>query len=251
MARAETAPARLLRRRETLHHEMFHFHQHGECRVLTESVVQHLPGVPTQGTIRQIARGALVYAMGGPTGEVYFLRKGRVAISVVSPEGREQRLVTVEPGEMFGELCFCDIRARQDQATALADSEVMAMRMDDLLGALLATTGGAAAVLGTLCARVADAQAQIRRLAFHTVSERIGLLLLELGGQHPVQKDGGRVIPRLPTHEEIAQSVAASRELVSSTLSGFRRLGLVRYRRRSAMVVYPEALARHLGLSTS
>ena len=44
---------------------------------------------------------------------------------------------------------------------------------------------------------------------------------------------------------------SASRELVSATLSGFRRLGLVRYRRQSAMVVYPEALARYLDLRGS
>jgi CRP/FNR family transcriptional regulator len=211
--------------------------------------MEHLPGAPERGAVRRVAKGQLVYAMSDPTGDVFFLRKGRVGISVVSPGGREQRLQTVAPGEMFGELCFCDIRARQDQATALADSEIVALRMDDLLDILLATRDGTAALLGTLCARVADAQAHIRRLAFHTVPQRVGLVLLTLAGPEAAQRDGGRIIPKPPTHEEIAQSVSASRELVSSTLSGLRRLGVVRYRRQSAMVVYPEALARYLDLA--
>lgn len=59
----------------------FHFQAHRECRVLTESVLQHLPGAPTSGVPRTVPRGALVYAMGDPTGEVYFLRRGRVALS--------------------------------------------------------------------------------------------------------------------------------------------------------------------------
>lgn len=239
VSQAKTRPA---------HDDLFHFHVHGECRVLTESVMEHLPGAPQRGKARRVAKGTLVYAMGDPTGEVFFLRKGRIAISVVSPDGRERRLQTVEPGEMFGELCFCDIRTRQDQATALVDSDVVSLRMDDLLDALIATPDGTAALLGTLCARVSDAQAQIQRLAFHSAPQRIGLLLLALARTETAQKDGGRVISKPPTHEEIAQSVSASRELVSSTLSGFRRLGLVRYRRQSAVVVYPEALTRHLDL---
>jgi CRP-like cAMP-binding protein len=229
----------------------FRFHHHGECRVLTETAVEHLPGAPQRGAPRRVRRGQLVYAMGDPTGDVFFLRQGRVAISVISTDGRERRLLVVRPGEMFGELCFCDIRTRQDQAAALADSEVVAMRMDDLLDALLTTPGGAAAMLGTLCARVADAQAQIQRLAFHTVPERIGLLLIGLAGDQGVPQGGGYLVAMPPTHEEIAQSIAASRELVSSILSGFRRLGLVRYRRRSAILIHPEALARHLSLPGS
>lgn len=219
--------------------------------MLTESVVEHMSEVPHRVRTRRVAKGQLVYAMGDPTGHVFFLRRGKIAISVVSNDGREHRLGTVEPGEMFGELCFCDIRARQDQAVALVASEVVAIQMDDLLDALTATPRGVAVLLGTLCARLADAQAQIQRLAFHTVPQRVGLLLLSLTRQDAVQSDGGRIIPRPPTHEEIAQSVSASRELVSATLSGFRRLGLVRYRRRSAMVVYPDALMRHLDLRAS
>ncbi|MDQ7859819.1 MAG: Crp/Fnr family transcriptional regulator [Armatimonadota bacterium] len=229
-------------------HDAFRFHGHHECRVLTEAVVEHLPGAPRSGAIRRVRRGELIYAMGDPTGEVFFLRRGRVAISALAPDGRERRLLVVEPGEMFGELCFCDIRARQDQAVAVADSEIVAMRMDHLMDALLASRGGVEALLGTLCARVANAQAQIHALAFHTVPQRIGLLLLGLARADSSGREGGALIPAPPAHEEIAQSVSASRELVSSTLSGFRRLGLVRYRRRSAMVVHPEALRRHLGL---
>lgn len=229
--------------------------------MLTETVMEHLPGAPARGQVRRFARGVLIYAMGDPTGDVFFLRRGRVAISVISPRGREQRLLVVQPGEMFGELCFCDIQARQDQAMALLDCEVVALRMDDLLEALLASAGGAAAILGTLCARVSDAQAQVQRMAFYTVPQRVGLLLLDLAGAHPESartigappaSEAGSahasVLAHPPTHEEIAQSVGASRELVSTTLSGLRRLGLVRYRRGSTMTIHPDALRRHLDL---
>ncbi len=228
--------------------EGFHFSAHRECRVLTEAVVQHLPGVPEAGTIRRHARGELVYAMGDPTGEVFFLRSGRVALSVISPDGREQRLRTVERGEMFGELCFCDVRARQEQAAVLDEAQVISLRMNDLLDAVMASTDATAGMLGTLCARLADAQEHIRLLAFHTVPERIGLLLVVLARTGREEADGGYTIPKSPTHQEIAEEVNATRELVSATLSGFRRLGLIRYARRSAVRVYPEALIEHLGL---
>jgi CRP/FNR family cyclic AMP-dependent transcriptional regulator len=176
--------------------EWFHFHEHRECRVLTETVLQHLPGAPERGTVRRVTRGDLVYAMGDPTGDVFFLRRGRVAISMISPDGRERRLMTVEPGEMFGELCFCNVRARPEQAAALAASEIVPMRMDDLLDAILASRDGTTAMLGTLCARVSEAQEQILRLAFHTVPQRIGLLLLSLSRSTEALEDGGCVVSR-------------------------------------------------------
>lgn len=85
-------------------------------------------------------------------------------------------------------------------------------------------------------------------MAFHTVPERVGLLLIRLADRADGHGEA-RLIPHPPTHEELAQSVGASRELVSATLSGFRRLGLVRYHRRSALTVYPRALAEHLALT--
>ncbi len=228
--------------------ERFHFSAHRECRVLTEAVLQHLPGAPDSGTIRRHARGELVYAMGDPTGDVFFLRSGLVALSVISPDGREQRLRTVEPGEMFGELCFCDVRARQEQAAVLDGAQVVSLRMDDLLDAVIASADATAGMLGTLCARLANAQEQIRLLAFHTVPERIGLLLMVLARAGREEADGGYTILKPPTHQEIAEEVNATRELVSATLSGFRRLGLIRYARRSAVRIYPQALIEHLGL---
>jgi CRP/FNR family cyclic AMP-dependent transcriptional regulator len=227
-----------------------HFSAHRECRVLTESVLQHLPDAPTSGASRKVKRGDLIYAMGDPTGHVYFLRSGRVALSMVSEGGKEQRLRTAEAGEIFGELCFCDIRARQEQARMLTDGEVVSLVVDDLLSAILQSPEGTAAMLGTMCARVSEAEQQVQRMAFHTVPERIGLLLISLPADSELE-DGGRVVAAPPTHEEIAQSVGASRELVSSTLSGFRRLGLVRYRRGSALIVFPGPLAAHLGLDST
>lgn len=51
---------------------VLHLDDHRECRVLTETVLQHLPGIPEHGRIRRVTRGDFVYAMDDPTGEVFF-----------------------------------------------------------------------------------------------------------------------------------------------------------------------------------
>lgn len=223
-----------------------HFRAHRECRVLTEAVLQHLPDAPTAGVSRRLARGEAAYVMGDPTGTTFFVKSGQIVLSVLSPQGQEHRLRTVQPGEMFGELCFCDVRSRQEQAVAVEHSEIVAYDADELLSAILRSPEGTAAMLGTMCARISEAEDQIQRLALHTAPERIGLLLLSL----PARINGSqeRIINRPLTHEEIARTVGTSRELVSATLSGFRRMGLIRYRRRGAVVIAPDALAGHLNL---
>lgn len=129
-----------------------------------------------------------------------------MALSVVSPEGREQRLRLIESGEMFGELCFCDVRARQEQAIVLEEGELLAVEMDAVLTAVLSSTEATSAFLGTLCGRIGDAEAQVRRLAFNTVPERIGLGLA-LGGRNRGGGGGDHgcsgVLPavRAPAHQ--------------------------------------------------
>lgn len=55
-------------------------------------------------TMREFSRGKVILHPEEQPEMVYLIKAGRVKISRYSPEGREQILALLEPGDLFGEL---------------------------------------------------------------------------------------------------------------------------------------------------
>ena len=53
---------------------------------------------------RTYPKGALIVAQGDAGGSLHIVRTGRVKINRISPQGKEQILRFLEPGDFFGEL---------------------------------------------------------------------------------------------------------------------------------------------------
>ncbi|BDG59330.1 Crp/Fnr family transcriptional regulator [Caldinitratiruptor microaerophilus] len=225
---------------------MLSFPSHAHCQSLTTLVRGRIARLAARGRSRAVAGGELVYRMGDPTDHLYVVLDGRVRTSIVSPAGRELVLGVHGPGEVFGELCFCAIRRRQEQAVAVVDSRVVRLRVDDLLSLVAGDQAEALALLDVFCQRMADLQDRLAQLAFANVRTRLGLLLLRLVDGQPAGPDGGAVCPERLTHEELAARVATTREQVTAILTQFREQGLVDYRRGGPIVVFPDRLGRHL-----
>ncbi len=59
-----------------------------------------------------LARGATFFTQGDPGDVCYVVQSGRIAIVLLSPDGRELTVETLGPGEVFGELGVLTGRAR-------------------------------------------------------------------------------------------------------------------------------------------
>lgn len=212
---------------------MFSFPDHAHCGALT-GLLRESAGRLRGLSPRRVRAGEPVYLQGDPTENLYVVLAGRVQTSVVSPGGREYVLGEHGPGEGFGEVCFCEVRARQEQATALEDSEVLAIGPEDLVR--FASSGEAAVLelLEMFSHRLADAERRLAELAFSGVRSRVIALLLRTAAG-AADAEGFSELEGSLTHDEIARRIPTTREQVSAILSDLRRQRLVDYGRGAAL----------------
>ncbi len=162
-------------------------------------------------------------------GDLFFvIVQGEVKVFVDSPDGREVVLTHLQAGEFFGEMALFEGESRSASVTALTDSELVALSRDDFFAALAADFGLTKKILQTLSARLRRANEVIESLALQDVGGRLARYLIRLAdesGQQPV--DGYFAVHR-PTHQEIANSIGATRETVTRMLKQFEDRKLIR-----------------------
>ncbi len=77
---------------------------------------------------REIAAGKTVFIENMPGESLYLVESGEVDISKMLAEGDEQLLVTIGPGEVFGELAILDEAPRS--ATARVNDDTVLWRLE-------------------------------------------------------------------------------------------------------------------------
>lgn len=215
---------------------------------MTDLVLSQLSNAGGIGVDHRFARGDNVWEPGDRADSLFFLRRGQVAV-----KGRDADdgviIRVVDPGEPFGELCFCTVRgARPTTARAVVESEVVKVSLEDFLLFLEKSRGALSVLLYTFCIRLTDAERRVEMLSYRGAEARVGHLLLHLASNRgrPVQDEPGHKLVEV-THEDLAGMAAMNRSHLTVTMGKLRKQGLISYGRREPLVVHVPALADHLG----
>ncbi len=179
-------------------------------------------------TVRHVAAGAPILREAEP-GDLFFaLVRGEVKVFVDSPDGREVVLTHLQAGDFFGEMALLEGEPRSASVTALIESELVAIAREDFFALLARDFALTRKILQTMSARLRRSNEVIESLALQDVGGRLARYLVRLAdesGQSPV--DGYFAIHR-PTHQEIANSIGATRETVTRMLKQFEDRKLIR-----------------------
>jgi len=199
---------------------------------------------------RHVPAGQTIYTTADSGNSIYFLRSGLVKTSVISEKGKELLLSIHRPGTIFGELCFCTGQ-RREQAVAMEGSEVVEILFDDLVSELEKNRQAMLDMFNAICLRLSQAHDQLMILSFGKTTERLARKVLELAdelGDSTVERTN---IAHYIRQEELAQMIAAPREVVSSLLNELREMDLVTYSRKGRLTVRTSALRIYLDSITS
>lgn len=213
--------------------------QHQNCQTLTALTAEHLPRDGSLGRRRRYYKDADLWRPEDRQDRVYFLLEGRAAVTITDLEGREVVLRVIEPGELFGELCFCGkYKLRGSLARTTAESEVVEVLLADFMDYLQSSRGLLAGLVFTFCIRLSDAERRLEVLAHRGAEERLGRLLLHLASaRDEAEPSSSGEVTLGVSHDEIAHMAAMSRPHVTLTMGSLRRRGLVRYERGRPLVV--------------
>ncbi|MCZ7528141.1 MAG: Crp/Fnr family transcriptional regulator [Acidimicrobiia bacterium] len=196
-----------------------------ERRLLDTDLFASMPetvraGLLVQATSRKYTRGDVLFRQGDPSGELFLLLHGRVAIASRSNDGRETVVAVLEDGGLIGELGLFDDAPRSAEARALTDTEVLAFPYEPVRLALRQQPEALWVVVRILAQRLRATDEALADAVFLDVPARTAKRLIDLAG------DADEFLLPL-TQEELAGLVGASRERVNKAIALFIRLGWI------------------------
>ena len=195
-------------------------------------ILRHVPAsrvgeLAAEGTVHRFRKGTYLCHQGDPASDVFFLVKGKIEISSISPTGSRILHASVDLPQFLGELgVFGEIPRTADVLT-LEDSEIWAVDGERFLRFIIDQPAAARDVLAALARQVHEHQAFVDDLLFLDLKGRVAKRLLQMGTPTLAElpKDGTTIPP--VTHADLASLCGGSRENVSRILSDFQRRGLV------------------------
>jgi len=186
-------------------------------------------------TVSSVEKGKVFYRP-EEVGEVLFIiKKGRVQLYRISPEGKKLVIATLGPGSIFGEMALIGQQMHNTFAEAVEDCQICVMSRTDLERLILRKPQVALRVLDTTGRRLRSAEERLEDMAFKGIPARLASLLLRLA------EEQGNVITGL-THQDLAEMVGTYRETTTQVLNDLKAEGLIDIGRKRITILNPEAL---------
>lgn len=192
----------------------------------------------------RLTRGQTLFAEGDDGDRLYVVLDGKMKLTRTAPDGRENLLSVLGPGEMFGELSLFDPRPRTASAIAVTECRLAALAHDELRPWLDKSPQVGVTLLRALARRLRRANDVMADLVFTDVPGRVAKALLDLAERFGKQADDGLHVHHDLTQEELAQLVGASRETVNKALADFAGRGWMRIEARSVVILDIDRLKR-------
>lgn len=188
-------------------------------------------------SIKRFPKDSVVIETGEHSDAMYGILDGRLQAVIINDQGKQIVLNVFGPGDLFGEMSFVDGDARSATIVTKTTARLVVIprkRFKDIISANPAILWS---FVSGLIKKLRKATRQIEDLAFFDVYGRIARLLTDLAGE------AGTIRERL-THQEIADRVGASREMVSRVIKALIDRGYLHTdaRRRIQVIDLPYKL---------
>ena len=189
------------------------------------------------GVLRHWTEGQVVLSRGQSTSTALLLVKGRLRVSVTTPEGEEQLLRWMLPGEISGlSSVFAETTYPAD-LVAVGPTQVLHIeraRLVDLINRDPAVSVDLLRILGLRINQLFDTLAD---QGMHSLEQRVWAALERIAKFNSVTVPNG-VMLRV-SQSDLAQAASASRQRVNQQLRHFQEQGLIRLGYRNIVLLRP------------
>ena len=181
---------------------------------------------------KDYAAGAHIYVQGEESRPYFYLiEKGKVKISLIGKSGSERTIIIQEKNTLFGYAATFDGHPYFQTATALEETRLGVIDLDDFLG-LIETHPAISLLIITAFARVTRMLVfQIEDFSFLDARRRVAHMMCKLAYEVGQKTAKGLLIAKKVTQEELASLTGLSRVSVSLALNHFEDLDILRKKR--------------------
>jgi CRP/FNR family transcriptional regulator, cyclic AMP receptor protein len=186
-----------------------------------------LSGVFRGKTSVEYGMNRSIFRQGQPADSLFYLRRGKVKLTVMSRQGKEAIVALLGPGEFFGEGCLAGQTSRM--ATAVTMTECTLDKLDKSLMARMLHENHEISELFIrhLLSRNIRYEADLVDQLFNSSERRLARILLLLA-HFGKESRAETVIPRV-NQDTLAQMVGTTRSRISHFMNKFRKMGFIDY----------------------
>jgi CRP/FNR family cyclic AMP-dependent transcriptional regulator len=186
-----------------------------------------LTGVFRGKTVIEYGTNRNIFRQGQPADSLFYIRRGKVKLTVTSRQGKEAIVSILGSGEFFGEGCLAGQLSRM--ATAVAMTECTLDKLEKSLMARMLHEQHDVSELFVkhLLSRNIRYEADLVDQLFNSSEKRLARILLMLA-HFGKESRAELVVPRV-NQDTLAQMVGTTRSRVSHFMNKFRKLGFIDY----------------------
>lgn len=186
-----------------------------------------LNGVFSGKTVMECGKDRNIFRQGQPADALFYLRRGKIKITVISPHGKEAIIAILGAGEFFGEGCLAGQPLRMATAVAMNDCTLDKIDKPLMVRMLHEHHDIAELFVKHLLTRNVRYEEDLVDQLFNSSEKRLARILLLLSHFGKDSK-AESVIPRV-NQDTLAQMVGTTRSRVSHFMNGFRQHGFIDY----------------------
>ncbi len=178
-------------------------------------------------SITDYPKNEMVFSQGDAADAIFYIRKGKVKLSVISKQGKEAVIAILGTGDFFGEGCLGGQRLRMATSTAMSDCSIVRLDKAGTIRVLQDEPVFSELFLAYMLSRNIRLEEDLVDQLFNSSEKRLARVLLLLAN---FGKEGKTepVIPKI-SQETLAEIVGTTRSRVSFFMNKFRKLGLIDY----------------------
>jgi CRP/FNR family cyclic AMP-dependent transcriptional regulator len=168
-----------------------------------------------------------IFTQGNSADAIFYIREGKVRLTVLSTSGKEATLGILSEGEFFGEGALAGQALRMGSAIAMTNCELLQIEKKAMMLALHREHKLSDLFVAYLLARNVRYEEDLVDQLFNSSEKRLArvLLLLAHFGKEGIPET---VIPKI-SQETLAEMVGTTRSRVNFFMNRFRKLGFVDY----------------------
>jgi CRP/FNR family cyclic AMP-dependent transcriptional regulator len=177
--------------------------------------------------ISKYSKKKVIFAQGDDADAVFYIKKGKVKVAVVSKQGKEAVVALLGPDEFVGEGCLIGQPKRLATASAMTECEIMRVERAEIQRVLHDEPAFSQMFVSHVLARNARIEEDLVDQLFNSTEKRLARLLLMLAN---FGKEG-KTEPILAkiSQETLAEMIGTTRSRVSHFMNKFRELGFIDY----------------------
>jgi CRP-like cAMP-binding protein len=172
-------------------------------------------------------KSEIIFSQGDEANAVFYIKKGKVKVTVVSKQGKEAVVAILGNDEFAGEGCLIGQPKRLATASAMSDCVIMRVDKTEIERLLRDEPAFSQIFVSHLLARTARVEEDLVDQLFNSTEKRLARLLLLLANFG----EEGRPEPLIAkiTQETLAEMIGATRSRVSYFMNKFRQAGFIDY----------------------